>query len=141
MEHHRKLERMYATAPINEFFRPHLSIGEGKAELRIQVRDDFHHTAGAMHGSVYFKALDDATFFAANSLITDVFVLTASFKIDFLKPVIDGEITAVAHVTGQNERRIIAEAELYDSNKNIVGRGRGEFAKSKIKLTPAVQYL
>jgi uncharacterized protein (TIGR00369 family) len=94
-----------------------------------------------MHGSVYFKALDDATFFAANSLITDVFVLTASFEIEFLRPVVDGEIKAIAQVTGQNERRIMAEAELFDSNDNIVGRGRGQFAKSRIQLTSQVQYV
>ena len=132
---------MYAKAPINRFFQPKLRIEEGEAEIRIQVREDFHHTAGAMHGSVYFKALDDATFFAANSLVSDVFVLTASFEIEFLRPVIDGEIRAQARVTGQTERRISAEAELYDQDNNIVGRGRGEFAKSRIKLTADVQYV
>ena len=141
MEHHRKLERMYAKAPINRFFQPVLRVEEGEAEIRIQVREDFHHTAGAMHGSVYFKALDDATFFAANSLVSDVFVLTATFEIEFLRPVIDGEIRAQARVTGQTERRISAEAELYDQDNNIVGRGRGEFAKSRIKLTADVQYV
>ena len=140
MEHYRKLERMYAKAPINQFFRPVLRIDEGEAEIRIQVREDFHHTAGAMHGSVYFKALDDATFFAANSLVPDVFVLTASFEIEFLHPVIDGEIRARARVTGQTERRISAEAELYDQENRIVGRGRGEFARSRIMLTADVQY-
>lgn len=132
---------MYAKAPINRFFQPKLRIEEGEAEIRIQVREDFHHTAGAMHGSVYFKALDDATFFAANSLVSDVFVLTASFEIEFLRPVIDGEIRAKARVTGQTERRISAEAELYDQDNNVVGRGRGEFAKSRIKLTADVQYV
>jgi uncharacterized protein (TIGR00369 family) len=132
---------MYAKAPINRFFQPKLRIEEGEAEIRIQVREDFHHTAGAMHGSVYFKALDDATFFAANSLVSDVFVLTASFEIEFLRPVIDGEIRAQARVTGQTERRISAEAELYDQDNNVVGRGRGEFAKSRIKLTADVQYV
>jgi acyl-coenzyme A thioesterase PaaI-like protein len=36
-----------------------------------------HHSIHAVHGSVYFKALDDAAFFAVNSLVEDVFVLTA----------------------------------------------------------------
>ncbi len=60
MEHYRKLERMYLAAPINAFFQPKLHIEEGWAEVRIQVRPDFHHTLGAMHGAVYFKAMDDA---------------------------------------------------------------------------------
>ena len=73
--------------------------------------------------------------------MTDVFVLTASFEIEFLRPVIDGEIRARAHVTAQTDRRISAEAELFDQDDNIVGRGRGEFARSRIKLTADVQYL
>ena len=39
------------------------------------------HAAGAVHGSYYFKVLDDACYFAANSLVSDVFVLTVSFVI------------------------------------------------------------
>ena len=84
LSHFRKLERMYYAAPINVYFKPTLLIGQGSAELCIPVRSDFHHSLGAMHGAVYFKALDDATFFAANSIVEDFFVLTASFQIDFL---------------------------------------------------------
>ena len=140
MEHHRKLERMYAVAPINQYFKPTLQIESGRSELRIDVRQDFHHTAGAMHGVVYFKAMDDAAFFAANSLVEDVFVLTATFEIEFLRPVITGQIRAVAEVTEQTARRIYATAELYDAQNQLVGRGRGEFARSKVRLTAEVQY-
>ena len=73
-EHFRKLERMYHAAPINQFYRPVLTVGEGSAELEIPIRPEFFHAAAAVHGSVYFKALDDAAFFAVNSLVTEVFV-------------------------------------------------------------------
>ena len=76
-DHFRRLERMYRAAPANEYFRPDISIEEGTAEVRLVVRPDFFHAASAVHGSVYFKLLDDATFFAASSLVDDVFVLTA----------------------------------------------------------------
>lgn len=141
MEHYRKLERMYAAAPINEYFAPRLRVEQGAAELQIDVRPDFHHAAGAMHGVVYFKALDDATFFAANSLVKDVFVLTASFEIEFLKPVTTGTIIARAHVTSEEEKRIVAVGELFDSADRLVGRGVGRFARSRLALTPDVHYL
>jgi uncharacterized protein (TIGR00369 family) len=141
VEHYRKLERMYAVAPINAYFCPALLVEQGKATIEIEVREDFHHTAGAMHGAVYFKALDDATFFAANSLIDDVFVLTAHFEIEFLRPVVSGTIRAEATVTEQTGRRIHAKGELFDEKGNLVGRGRGEFARSKIRLSPDVQYI
>ncbi len=140
MEHYRKLERMYLAAPINAFFKPALHIKEGWAEVRIEVRPAFHHTLGAMHGAVYFKAMDDAAFFAVNSLVEDVFVLTARMEIEMLRPVIDGEIRAVGRVTESGERRITATAELFDNQGRLVGRGMGTFARSKLKLTPEVQY-
>ena len=71
--HFRKLERMYLGAPINQWYRPTLSISEGSAEVSIAVRPEFFHAANAVHGSVYFKLLDDSAFFAANSLVEDVF--------------------------------------------------------------------
>ena len=54
-EHFRRLERMYALAPINRYFQPVLRISEARAELTIPVKTDFFHAAGAVHGSVYFK--------------------------------------------------------------------------------------
>src|SRR5437660_10506789 len=79
-EHFRKLERMYAAAPINQYFRPALTVSEGRAEVTMAVQSDFFHAARAVHGSVYFKAMDDAAFFAVNSLVSDVFVLTVTFN-------------------------------------------------------------
>jgi len=72
-EHYRKLEHMYASAPCNKYYAPTLQVGDGYAELIISVRSDFFHSAGAVHGAVYFKALDDAAFFAVSSLVDDVF--------------------------------------------------------------------
>jgi len=56
-DHFRKLERMYLSAPINEYYKPVLSISDGQSQLVIPVRPCFFHVAGAVHGSVYFKAL------------------------------------------------------------------------------------
>jgi len=140
LDHFRKLERMYAAAPINRWFAPSLTVLSGRAEVRIPLRPEFHHAAGATHGAVYFKALDDATFFAANSLVTDVFVLTASFEIELLRPVVGGAFRAVAQVTEPGERRIVAEGELFDGDGALVARGRGRFALSRIPLSPAVHY-
>jgi uncharacterized protein (TIGR00369 family) len=141
VEHFRKLERLYAAAPINAWFRPELRIAQGEAEIRIPLRPEFHHAAGATHGTLYFKALDDATFFAANSLVDECFVLTARFEIELLRPVVAGELRAVGRVTAQTERRLVAEGELFDGEGNLIGRGKGEFSRSKIALTPAVHYI
>jgi len=63
--HFRKLERMYLSAPINSGFYKGITlvISDEKAELTLKIEPKFFHAAHAIHGSVYFKMLDDAAFF------------------------------------------------------------------------------
>ena len=131
---------MYALAPINRYFEPTLHVTDGRAELSIPVKPDFFHAAHAIHGSVYFKALDDAAFFAANSLVTDVFVLTVSFNIHIVRPVSAGELRAVGTVVHRSRALIIAEAVAHDSEGRQVARGTGSFMPSRIALSSDLGY-
>jgi uncharacterized protein (TIGR00369 family) len=140
-EHFRRLERLYQQAPINQFFQPTLRVSNGTAELHIPVRPEFFHAAHAVHGSVYFKALDDAAFFAVNSLVPDVLVLTASYNIYLTRPVSDGTLRATGRVVHRSRTFFLAEAELVDSHNRHLGRGSGSFVRSTIALTGAVGYV
>jgi uncharacterized protein (TIGR00369 family) len=139
-DHFRKLEKMYAGAPINQYFRPRLVIGEGRAELRLSMRPDFFHAAQAVHGSVYFKALDDSAFFAANSLVEDVFVLTASFSLHLLKPIREGEMIATASVVSKTRSLIVADTVVHDGAGAQLARGTGTFMRSAVPLTEEIGY-
>jgi uncharacterized protein (TIGR00369 family) len=140
-EHFRKLERMYHGAPINVYFQPTLRVSNGTAELQMAVKPEFFHAAHAVHGSVYFKALDDAAFFAVNSLVTDVFVLTASYNIYLTRPVTAGVLRASGRVVHRSRTLFLAEAELFDGEERHVARGSGSFMRSTIALTPDVGYV
>ena len=132
---------MYHAAPINEYFAPKLRIPEaGVAELRLVIRPDFHHAAGAAHGVVYFKALDDATFFAANSLVEDVFVLTVSFNLYFTRPVSEGEVVARGRVVSRSKRLYVAEGVIEDARGREVARGSGTFMPSTMTLADLPRY-
>jgi len=124
---------MYESAPINQFFRPTIHIEGGSATVRMPIRPDFHHAAHATHGAVYFKMLDDAAFFAVQSLVTDVFVLTSTFQVHLLAPVVDGEMVATGKVVHESKRLFIAESLIEVAGK-IVARGNGTFMRSAIKL-------
>ncbi len=139
-EHYRKLERMYAGAPVNAWYRPELRVSEGRAELEIEVRSEFFHAAGAVHGSVYFKALDDAAFFAAASLVEDVFVLTAGFHLHMTRPVSAGRLVAVGEVVHRSRRLLLAEAVLTDGEGRQLARGSGSFLPSTTPLGPELGY-
>lgn len=139
-EHFRRLERMYLGAPNNDYYKPGITIGEGTAELRIDIDPRFFHAAGAVHGSVYFKAMDDASFFAANSVVNDVFVLTTSFNIHLLRPVTEGTIIARGTLVSATKSLLIADAELRDDRDRLIGRGTGSFMKSRMLLADVRGY-
>jgi uncharacterized protein (TIGR00369 family) len=133
--HYRRLEHMYLTAAtINDYFRPGLTVSEGEAEVRIEVDPKFFHAAGSVHGTVYFKALDDAAFFAANSIVEDVFVLTTGFNIHLLRPVAEGTLIARGSLVSSTKSLIIADAVLHDDRGRLVGKGTGSFMRSRMKL-------
>ena len=138
--HNRKLERMYLTAPVNELYRPTIEISNGQATVEFAVRHEFFHAAGALHGSVYFKALDDSAFFAAASLVPDHFVLTVSFTVYFTRPVSKGRLRAEGRVTSQTTNLLVAESVLSNEGREV-GRGSGMFLPSKIELSPDLGYV
>jgi uncharacterized protein (TIGR00369 family) len=131
---------MYGSAPANEYFRPEIRIAEGTAEVQLAVRPDFFHAAGGVHGSVYFKLLDDATFFAASSLVDDVFVLTASFNIYFLRPISSGTMLARGAIVSRSTRLLIGEGVLVDDKGREIARGSGTFMPSKVPLDEKLGY-
>ena len=140
-EHFKKLERMYLSAPVNRLvYEPTIEVTEGTAVISIPVAEKFFHAANALHGSVYFKLLDDACFFAVSSLVTDVFVLTTSFTTYFTRPVSSGRLTARGRVVHHGKTVLLAEAELRDDKNKIAGRGNGAFMKSQTRLSPTIGY-
>ena len=140
-EHYRKLERMYASAPINDFFRPVMQVSKGRAVITMKVRRDFYHAANAVHGALYFKALDDAAFFAVNSLVPDRFVLTVSLNAYLTRPISEGEVRAVGQVVHRSRRLFVAESQLFDSAGKEIARGSGTFVPSDIPLSPQIGYV
>ena len=138
--HFRWLESMYKTAPINELYRPRIEIREGEATIEMEISEKFHHSAGAVHGSVYFKMLDDAAFFAANSLEPEFFVLTVSFTTYMTRPVSSGRLQSQGRVVHRNKSQFIAESVIYNAKRMEIGRGNGIFVRSKMPLNAAVGY-
>ncbi|QIQ87468.1 PaaI family thioesterase [Erythrobacter sp.] len=140
--HHRALERLYASAPVNAKFASKLEIlGEGRSRLVFTVGEDVYHAAGAAHGTIYFKMLDDAAFYAANTLATDRFLLTTSFNLHFTKPVRSGEVVAEGRWVSGRRRVFVAESRLVDAEGDEIGRGTGTFMRSRIALSSLPGYV
>ena len=142
MEHYKKLERMYLNANLNRdiYKTTTIKIEEEMAQIQLTVEPKYFHALGALHGSVYFKLLDDAAFFAVNSIVKDVFVLTTNFNINLIRPVSEGVITAIGKIKFKSKNLFIAESSLFDEKGKEIAFGSGHFAKSKIQLTEEIGY-
>lgn len=139
-DHYASLISMYQAAPVNAFYKPNMTVAEGTAEIEIELGEQFHHSAGGVHGSVYFKMLDDAAFFAANSLESEYFVLTTTFTTYITRPVSSGRMRSVGKVVNSNKSQFIAESIVYDSEDREIARGSGIFVRSKMPLQGAAGY-
>ncbi len=139
--HFRALERLYASAPINGAFASTLSVvAPGRTRIDMVAGSQHFHAAGAVHGTLYFKALDDAAFYAANSLVPEVFMLTTAFNILMTRPLHPGPLVAEGRWVSGARRVLIAEAWLTDSTGEEVGRGTGTFMRSRIPLSSLEAY-
>lgn len=133
--HHRALESLYAAAPINRLFASTLAIPEpGVARISFEIAPDHFHAAGAAHGTAYFKMLDDAAFYACNSLITDRFLLTTQFNLLLTRPLSAGPVVAEGRWVSGQRRVFVGDARLIASDGEEVARGTGTFMRSRIAL-------
>jgi len=134
--HYRALESLYRAAPINGLFESRLEIvEEGFARIRFEVREEHFHAAHAAHGTLYFKMMDDAAFYACNSLVTDRFLLTTAFNLLFTRPLKTGEVVAEGRWASGRRRVFVGEARIVDSSGEEAGRGTGTFMRSHIPLS------
>ncbi len=74
-------------------------------------------------------------------MLEDNCILTASFNIYLVRPVTEGTLLATGRVVHQTLRVFIAEADLTDSDGNLLARGSGSFMRSQIPLSPDIGYI
>jgi uncharacterized protein (TIGR00369 family) len=133
--HLRALESLYAEAPVNRLFRSSIEIPEqGLARIRFEVDEALFHAAGAAHGTVYFKMMDDAAFYACNAMVTDRFLLTTAFNLNFTRPLKAGPVIAEGRWVSGRRRVFVGEARLIDADGEEAARGTGTFMRSHIPL-------
>lgn len=140
LEHYSKLEKMYNSLPINKMLQCSVKITKEQATVTIIIKEDFYHAANAVHGSFYFKAMDDSAFFVVNSIEKEVFVLTTQFNTYLTRPVSKGIIRADGRLVHKSKSQYIAESIVYDSEGREIGRGSGLFVRSKMKLINILGY-
>jgi uncharacterized protein (TIGR00369 family) len=132
--HHRFLETLYLKAPVNVHYPSQISIDQERCTIRMDVNPAFFHGGNSLHGSVYFKLLDDAAYFACSSIDADFFLLTASFNISFFRPVTSGLLIAEGKYLEMQDSMYKGSASLRDESGKLAAKGHGLFARSKTNI-------
>ena len=139
--HFRALENLYRSAPINGQFTSEIEIAEpGLARIRFEVEEASFHAAGAAHGTLYFKMMDDAAFYACNTMVTDRFLLTTAFNLVFTRPIKRGPVVAEGRWISGRRRVFVGEARLLLPGGEEAARGTGTFMRSHIPLSSLEGY-
>ncbi|MEA3043042.1 MAG: hypothetical protein QOH47_880 [Sphingomonadales bacterium] len=134
--HFRALESLYRHAAINRLFDSEIELPEpGFARIRFEVKPETDHAAGAAHGTLYFKMMDDAAFYACNSMVSDRFLLTTAFNLVFTRPLKPGLAIAEGRWISGRRRVFVGEARLLLPDGEEAARGTGTFMRSHIPLS------
>ena len=134
--HFRALESLYRHAAINRLFDSRIEIAvPGFARIRFEIAASSFHAAGAAHGTLYFKMMDDAAFYACNSMVSDRFLLTTAFNLVFTRPLRSGPVVAEGRWISGKRRVFVGEARLLMADGEEAARGTGTFMRSHIPLS------
>lgn len=135
------LQTLFENAPVSRLYGASVVVREGSATVTFKARPEFTHAAGGVHGSAYFHALEDAAFFAANSLEHDYLLATLQFNVQFLRPCRgNGTLTVIGTLTHQSGRIFFARAELRGEHEQLLATGAGIFTRSGVPLSGEIGY-
>lgn len=87
-------------------------LAEGRAELVLPLKPEFGQQAGYVHGGVISYLADNALTFAGGSVLGPD-VLTAEFKLNYLKPGQGETLTARACVISFSKRQAVCRCDVF----------------------------
>lgn len=98
--------------------------GDGKAVLKMKVDGRFHNPMGTLHGGVMTDVADASMGVALMSTLEEQESFTTlELKMNFLRPVYEGELTAEAKVLHRGRTVAVVESVLKDGRGKEVARG------------------
>ena len=100
----------------------------GRLVLHMPMRPELERLAGSgqMHGGPIACLIDTAGCYAT-MLVLGHGVPTINFRTDYLRPVIDTDLRAVAVVRRAGRTVAVADVDLFDDRDRLVATGRATF--------------
>jgi len=124
-----ELDAWIDTAPFEDLLGISIeSATAGRAVLNLPFRVKLSQGGGMLHGGALTTLADTAVAMAIKSLLPEGTVFaTTELSVQFVAPVQQGLVRAVAEVTGPVGRSFTGSAELFDLNGKTVGHFSSTF--------------
>jgi len=119
-----------------------LSSGDGKSVMQCRIRPVLRNTAGTLHGGV-MGALVDMSVATALRSVMDLsrWMTTVEYKVNFLKPVSDGVVTARGTILRLGSTIAVGATEIRNDQGEVVAFGSATYyilKKPEKRTVPAI---
>lgn len=115
-----ELHRSFMSAPFNRLLG--IEFGEyhddGGVTLQLPLDDRHQNGAGVVHGGVMLTLADAAVSYGIARSIGSR-CTTVEIKINYLRPVTGGVLTARSHLVRAGRRLVVARGEVYCESKQV----------------------
>ena len=124
-----QIQESLDASPFNAFcgFRiEEADKGDGRVVMHMPMRPEMERLPGSgqMHGGPIACLVDTAACYAC-MLVLGHGVPTINFRIDYLRPVTDTDLKAVARVRRAGRTVAVADVDVYNDSGKLIATGRG----------------
>lgn len=99
------------------------SVEHGRAVLSVDVRKELTQLQGVMHGGATAALIDTAVAFAiVGASEPGARFTTVEMKVNYLRPISEGRITAEAWLIRDGRRIVVAECNVLDSKGRLAAK-------------------
>ena len=101
-----------------------VELEEGRVVMTLRTDERFHNPMGTLHGGVMTDLADAAMGVATMSTLADgESFTTLEVKMNFIRPVVEGEITAEAMVVHRGRTVVLTDVVVRNQSGKEVARG------------------
>ena len=107
-------------------------IKKGWAKIRLPFTKKLANGIGVAHGGAIFSPADSAVGMALIGLVNkDENISTLEMKINYLRPLAEGEIIAEAKIVHKGTTTAIGDVEVRDGKGTLIAKGLATYAITK----------
>jgi uncharacterized protein (TIGR00369 family) len=126
-----RLQEAFERVPFAHLLR--LELGEmkrGAATLHMEVRDELRQNNGVVHGGVIASLVDSAAAFAILTILEkDETSTTVDLTIHYLRPLLQGRVSAHARVVRAGRRIMTITIDVLNENEVLVATALTSFIR------------